>query len=128
VNITWAVNNGIFDQSDLPNAFVGTYASNVCSFILDTRVILVQSNSNWRFVKGFAEASTPSSAWRQVGFDDSSWSNSRAPFFYGDPYTNFPAGIFGKPDRARRKNRTWSRFTDTTDTSQNSPGFGLNFP
>jgi len=95
INVTWATTNGILDQADQPNAFVGTYASNVWSFILDTRVILVQSNSNWRFVKGFAEASTPSSAWRQMGFDDSSWSNSQAPFFYGDPYTNFPAGIFG---------------------------------
>jgi len=95
VNITWAAANGIFDQSDIPNAFVGGYASNVWSFTIDKRVVLVQSNSNWRFVKGFAEASTPSSAWRQLGFDDSSWSNSQAPFFYGDPYTNFPAGIFG---------------------------------
>jgi hypothetical protein len=104
VNITWAAGNGIFDQSDIPNAFVGTYSSNVWSFTRDTRVILVQSNSNWRFVKGFAEASTPSSAWRQPGFDDSSWSNSQAPFFYGDPYTNFAAGIFGTPLTDMRSN------------------------
>jgi len=93
VNVTWATTNGILDLADTPNAFSRT--NGAWSFTLDTRVFLVQSNSNWQFVKGLAEASTPSSAWRQLGFDDSSWSNSQAPFFYGDPYTNFPAGIFG---------------------------------
>jgi len=93
VNITWATTNGILDLADTPNSFNRT--NGAWSFTLDTRVFLVQSNSNWQFVKGLAEASTPSSDWRQLGFDDSSWSNSQAPFFYGDPYTNFPAGIFG---------------------------------
>src|SRR4030095_7175010 len=52
-------------------------------------------NAVWRFVKGTDEESPIGSAWRQPVFDDSSWSNSPAPFFFGDPYTNFPAGIFG---------------------------------
>ncbi len=95
INITWALNHNIFDTADLPNSFVRTAASNIWSFTLDSRTTFVQSNSVWRFIKGLAEASDPTNAWRQIGFDDSSWSNSAAPFFYGDPYTNFPAGIFG---------------------------------
>ncbi|HEY0550222.1 MAG TPA: Ig-like domain-containing protein, partial [Verrucomicrobiae bacterium] len=85
----------IFDIADLPNSFVRTAASNIWSFTLDSRTTFVASNSTWRFIKGLAEASDPTNAWRQIGFDDSSWSNAAAPFFYGDPYTNFPAGIFG---------------------------------
>src|SRR6185295_6950240 len=71
-----------------PNAFNRTGAGATWSYTLDNRVVLVASNANWKFVKGFAEASTPTSAWRQPGFDDSSWSNAPAPFFFGDPYTN----------------------------------------
>ncbi len=95
INITWATNHGIFDFADIPNSFNRTATGNPWSFILDSRRTFVQSNSTWRIFKGLAEASDPTNAWRQIGFDDSSWSNSAAPFFYGDPYTNFPAGIYG---------------------------------
>ena len=88
LNITWATNHSIIDTAAPPNSFVGTGTNAAWSFTLDTRVVLVQSNSNWRLFKGLAEASAPASAWRQPGFDDSSWSNSPAPFFFGDPYTN----------------------------------------
>lgn len=88
VNVTWVTNHGIFDTSDVPNEFIGNNANATWSFTYDTRVVLVHSNSNWRFVKGFTEASTPTDAWRQPAFDDSSWSNAPAPFFFGDPYTN----------------------------------------
>ena len=56
--------------------------------MLDNRTILVQSNANWLFIKAFAEASTPIDAWREVGFNDSLWSNSPTPFYYGDPYNS----------------------------------------
>ena len=46
------------------------------------------TNSTWQFLKGRAEASTPTNAWRQIGFDAASWSNAPALFFYGDPYSN----------------------------------------
>lgn len=88
VNVTWTTNNGIFDIATEPNAFVGTLTNNTWRFVYDPRVTLVQSNANWRFLKGFAEASSPMSAWRAPAFDDSGWSNSAAPFFFGDPYTN----------------------------------------
>ena len=95
VSVTWATNSGIMDVVGDPpaNAFNATGAT--WNFVLDTRSTLLASNSNWRFIKGLAEASTPTNAWRQLGFDDSGWSNAPAPFFYGDPYTNVPAGIYG---------------------------------
>jgi hypothetical protein len=93
VNVTWAAGNGIFDLADVPNAFNG--AASGWNFTLDLRTLLVQSNSNWRFLKGTAEASAPIDAWRQPGFDASGWSNAPAPFYYGDPYSNPSAGITG---------------------------------
>ena len=88
VSVTWTTNNGIFDLAAAPNAFVGTLTNNTWRFTYDPRVTLMQSNSVWRFVKGFGEASEPMNAWRAPAFDDSGWSNSPAPFFFGDPYTN----------------------------------------
>jgi len=95
VNVTWSANHGIFDLAATPNAFNGTNTNARWSFTLDLRTVLVQSNSNWRLFRGFAEASTPADAWRQPGFNDSTWSNSPAPFFYGDPYNNEFVGISG---------------------------------
>src|SRR6185436_7289339 len=98
--------NNIFDLADIPNAFLRTATNNLWSFTLDSRTRFVQSNSVWRFIKGVAEASSPTNAWRQIGFDDSSWSNAAAPFFYGDPYTNFPANIYGTELTDMRSNYT----------------------
>lgn len=95
MNVTWATNHNIADFADLPNSFVRTATGNPWSFTLDTRTTFISSNSLWRFIKGTAEASDPTNAWRQLGYNDSGWSNSAAPFFYGDPYTNFARGIFG---------------------------------
>ncbi|MCW5552833.1 MAG: lamin tail domain-containing protein [Verrucomicrobiae bacterium] len=46
---------------------------------------LIPANSSWRWLKGTNEASLPNvTAWRHLGFDDSAWLNSNAPFWYGD--------------------------------------------
>ena len=45
--------------------------------------VLISTNSAWRFFKGIAEASNPTNAWREIGFDDSSWLVGQAPFHYG---------------------------------------------
>jgi hypothetical protein len=42
----------------------------------------VGTNSVWAYHKGTAEASSPSEAWRNPGFNDSGWLRGRAPFFY----------------------------------------------
>ena len=49
--------------------------------------ILVATNSLWAMKKGTAEASAPTNAWRAAGFDDSTWINTQAPFYYGTRYT-----------------------------------------
>jgi Big-like domain-containing protein/calcineurin-like phosphoesterase family protein/purple acid phosphatase-like protein/immunoglobulin I-set domain protein len=88
VNVTWSTNNNIFDTAVTPNAFNRAAPGAAWSFTLDARTVLVQSNSMWRSFKGTYEASFPVDAWRQLNFDHSEWSNSPAPFFFGDPYTN----------------------------------------
>jgi hypothetical protein len=46
----------------------------------------IPQNSNWKYLKGTADASTPdTTAWRQSNFDDSSWSSGISPVYYGEP-------------------------------------------
>jgi len=46
---------------------------------------IISLDSNWRWLKGFAEASSPNTTyWRTVSYDDSSWVLAPAPFWYGD--------------------------------------------
>ena len=61
---------------------------------------IFNANSNWRYFKGFSEASTPdTTAWRNIGFDDSSWSVGPAPFYYeNDPGSGNPTAYSGNTD------------------------------
>ncbi len=87
INVTWATNSGIFDLSDVPNAFASSNGG--WNFTLDSRTVLVQSNSVWHYFKGEGEPTTPVSAWRFPGFEvEDEWFEGPAPFFFGDPYTN----------------------------------------
>ncbi|MBN1673692.1 MAG: hypothetical protein JXR37_21775 [Kiritimatiellae bacterium] len=43
----------------------------------------VSKGATWKYRKGTAEASRPSTAWRSVGFDDSGWASGPAPIGYG---------------------------------------------
>lgn len=46
---------------------------------------LIPPDSTWRWLKGTNEASLPDpTAWRQIGFNDTAWPVSYAPFWYGD--------------------------------------------
>lgn len=46
----------------------------------------IDRGSQWRYLPGLSEASSPDvGAWRELDFDDSSWSLGQAPFGYGDP-------------------------------------------
>src|SRR5436190_20022001 len=46
------------------------------------------TNSTWKYMKGTAEASSPdTTAWRALGFDDSTWASGAAAFYY-DTDTN----------------------------------------
>ena len=50
-------------------------------FGLGRRVIMPR-HGRWRYARGTTEASTPSTAWRSVGFDDITWAQDPAPFGY----------------------------------------------
>lgn len=91
VNVTWSLDHGITDLgvSGPPIAFNRTGTGATWSFTLDSRTTLIASNSQWRLFKGLTEASDPTNAWRQLAYDDSTWSNSFAPFVFGEPsFTN----------------------------------------
>ncbi|MCX5675610.1 MAG: lamin tail domain-containing protein, partial [Planctomycetota bacterium] len=45
---------------------------------------LLAAGSSWRYFKGTAEPSSPISAWRQPGFNDSAWPLKPAPIGYGE--------------------------------------------
>jgi hypothetical protein len=51
--------------------------------------VLIPLGSQFRYTKGPAEPSSPSSAWRTLGFNDSTWALGRTPFYYdtGSDYT-----------------------------------------
>jgi hypothetical protein len=44
----------------------------------------IQVGESWRYFKGFGEASDPITAWRELGFDDSSWASGPTGIGYGD--------------------------------------------
>ncbi len=50
--------------------------------------LLFNTNATWNYFKGRTEASSPdTTAWRQINFNDASWTPAPAPFWYGDRYT-----------------------------------------
>lgn len=48
----------------------------------------ISYQSNWKYLKGTSEASTPIDAWRTNGFDDAGWPTGPAPLSYGEGLTN----------------------------------------
>lgn len=46
---------------------------------------LIPQNSQWRYMHGLSEASSPNTVWRTVDFSDSGWEVGAAPFYYGEP-------------------------------------------
>lgn len=48
---------------------------------------LIPAGAAWRWRKGTNEASSPISAWRQLSFNDASWTVGNAPFHYGEGLT-----------------------------------------
>ncbi len=49
-------------------------------------VVLLPESSTWRYLKGTREPSPTQGAWRQSGFNDSSWLSGRAPVGYGETF------------------------------------------
>ena len=51
---------------------------------------LIESNSTWKYFKGRTEASSPTTAWRQLNFNDAGWSSGVAPIGYGETFIITP--------------------------------------
>ena len=47
---------------------------------------LIPPGATWRYFKGYSEASSPTSAWRQRGFDDSEWATGDLIIGYGEGF------------------------------------------
>src|ERR1051325_6044112 len=65
---------------------VGRVVVGWCCIFLTTTLTagtLVGADSTWKYFKGYFEASSPDSTiWRQLNFDDSSWTIGQAAFYY----------------------------------------------
>jgi hypothetical protein len=53
-------------------------------------VTLVASNSTWRYFKGTSEASNPTTAWRNLNFNDTSWLSGGGAIGYGENFIATP--------------------------------------
>src|SRR6266850_1358910 len=60
-------------------------------------VALVRVSEPWRYFKGRNEPSSPVTAWRHIGFDDSSWSVGRSGFSYNTGGINEATVIADSP-------------------------------
>jgi hypothetical protein len=57
----------------------------LCHAVPAQSATLISANSTWRFLRGTNEASSPEiTAWRNAGFNDASFADAPAPFWYGD--------------------------------------------
>jgi hypothetical protein len=68
----------------LDNNLGGSWRASVAGNPAQQEQVLFPDHSDWRYLKGTSEASSPTTAWRDPSFDDSSWAQGTAPFGY-DP-------------------------------------------
>src|SRR5690242_8803282 len=62
--------------------FLAVFVSSICH-----AQTIVPLGSTWKYFKGTAEASNPTTAWRETNFDDSAWASGPAAFYYGENLT-----------------------------------------
>ncbi|MBN2505695.1 MAG: lamin tail domain-containing protein [Verrucomicrobia bacterium] len=67
----------------LDNDLGGSWRASVAGGTPPQSHVLIASGSTWRYFKGRTEASTPTTAWRQAGFDDGAWLSGQGPVGYG---------------------------------------------
>jgi hypothetical protein len=53
-------------------------------------VTLLPEQSTWKYVKGTNEASSPTTLWRQPGFNDTAWPSGPLPIGYGEAFIATP--------------------------------------
>ncbi|MBN2507231.1 MAG: lamin tail domain-containing protein [Verrucomicrobia bacterium] len=82
--VAWDPGHAITDEAAAPNAFVAEgWSYVVLPPGLPNRFVPLTNHSTWRYVKGTAEASDPTNAWRELAFDDRAWPTNAAPFHFG---------------------------------------------
>jgi len=69
----------------LDNDFGGSWRPSEPESIAPPATIL-PAGSTWRYFKGYSEASSPTSAWRELNFNDLSWSTGQLPIGYGEDF------------------------------------------
>ncbi|HTH49115.1 MAG TPA: lamin tail domain-containing protein, partial [Candidatus Limnocylindria bacterium] len=69
---------------ELDNSLGGNWRSSSAGGTPSESVPLFPAGSTWLYRKGTSEASSPTTAWRDPGFDDSTWSSGGLPIGY-DP-------------------------------------------
>ena len=51
---------------------------------------LIPDHSTWKYFKGLSEASSPTTAWRALSFDDTAWLSGPATIGYGESFIATP--------------------------------------
>ena len=68
----------------------------LCGFLTTTipaQETIITNAATWHWLKGTNEVSTPITAWRTNGFNDSAWLTGAAPFSYGTNSTGRDDGV-----------------------------------
>ena len=68
------------------NNLGGNWRASVAGTPAQQNQTLIPDHSTWKYFKGLSEPSSPSTAWRAPGFDDSAWFIGTAPIGYGENF------------------------------------------
>ena len=76
-------------NSTLDNNLGGSWRSSIGRSATRDAALLPQARS-WKYFKGTSEASSPTTAWRELDFDDGAWSTGDTPIGYGENFLTTP--------------------------------------
>ncbi len=68
----------------LDNNLGGNWRASVVVDPLVQTGTLIADHSEWKFFRGWSEASTPTTVWRALSFDDTGWETGTGPVGYGE--------------------------------------------
>jgi hypothetical protein len=77
--------NPVFD-----NDLGGNWRRSVSGGAAPAGATLIASNSTWSYFKGTGEASSPTTAWRALGFNDTGWLSGAGTIGYGESFISTP--------------------------------------
>ncbi len=74
----------------LDNDLGGSWRASTSAAVGQSSNTLVADGASWKFFKGTNEASSPTTAWRMAGFNDTNWDSGAAPIGYGEAFIVTP--------------------------------------